>query len=171
MVVKFLREHAYASYILLTIRLFLGWKWMTSGWGKITSGKFDASGFLHGAVQKASGDRPAVQSWWADFISGFALPNVELFNLLVPWGEFLVGLGLLLGCLTTFAVLMGLVMNFSYMFSAAVSSNPQMVIAGMVILIAGMNAGKIGLDRWVIPYFRKQIQKKEEQENLPQSAQ
>jgi thiosulfate dehydrogenase [quinone] large subunit len=170
LVLKTLRENVFASYAFLAIRLFLGWKWMTSGWGKITSGKFDASGFLHGAVKKASGERPAVQSWWADFISDFALPNVGLFNVLVPWGELFVGLGLLLGCLTTVAALMGVIMNFSYLFSGTISTNPQMVIAGIIVLVAGLNAGKIGLDRWVIPFLRKKIQKKEEQESLPQSA-
>jgi thiosulfate dehydrogenase [quinone] large subunit len=48
--------------------------------------------------------------------------------MLVPWGEFLVGLGLILGSLTTFAVLMGVVMNFSYMLSGTTSTNPQMVL-------------------------------------------
>jgi len=133
---------------------------LEAGWKKIIGGDFDASGFLQGALKKASGDHPAVQSWWSGFIDGFALPNVGLFNILVPWGEFLVGLGLILGCFTTFAALMGMVMNFSYLFSGTTSTNPQMVLFGMIILVAGINAGKIGLDRWIIPFINKQILKK-----------
>ena len=170
MVIKFLGENVYASYVLLVFRLYLGWSWIQAGWGKISGGDFDATGFLKGALKKSSGDHPAVQSWWADFIESFTLPNVEIFNMLVPWGEFLVGLGLVLGSFTTFAVLMGLVMNFSYMFSGTTSTNPQMVLIGMFIIVAGFNAGKIGLDRWIIPFFNIQILKKEEQGNLPQSA-
>ncbi len=60
--------------------------------------------------------------------------------------------------------------NFSYLFSGTTSTNPQMLLFGMIILIAGLNAGKIGLDRWIIPFINKQILKKEEQDNLPQSA-
>ncbi|NSL52390.1 DoxX family protein [Calidifontibacillus erzurumensis] len=170
MVINFLRENVYASYAFLVMRLYLGWTWLEAGWKKIIGGDFDASGFLQGALKKASGDHPAVQSWWAGFIDSFALPNVGLFNILVPWGEFLVGLGLILGCFTTFAALMGMVMNFSYLFSGTTSTNPQMVLFGMIILVAGINAGKIGLDRWIIPFINKQILKKGEQDNLPQSA-
>jgi thiosulfate dehydrogenase (quinone) large subunit len=79
-------------------------------------------------------------------------------------------LGLFLGIFTTFSVLMGLVINFAYMFSGTTSTNPQMVLIGMFIIVSGFNAGKIGLDRWVIPFINKQILKKEEQGNFHQSA-
>jgi thiosulfate dehydrogenase [quinone] large subunit len=115
-----------------------------------------------GAVQKATGERPSVQGWWADFLSGFAIPNVELFNDLVPWGEFLVGIGLLLGCLTTFAALMGVIMNFAFLFSGTISTNPQMVLLTMFILVTGANAGKFGLDYYVLPYIRKLMKKEKE---------
>lgn len=170
MFIQFLRKHTFSAYGLLVLRLYLGWSWMEAGWGKIAEGNFDASGFLSGALKKANGEHPAVQGWWANFIEGVALPNVELFNTLVPWGEFLVGLGLVLGTFTTLAAFMGLIMNFSYLFSGTTSTNPQMVLFGVIVLVAGLNAGKIGLDRWVIPFMRKLLQSKQEQENLAQSA-
>ncbi|GGK27753.1 hypothetical protein GCM10010965_20740 [Caldalkalibacillus thermarum] len=157
MFVKFLRESAVAAWLLLIARLWLGWKWLKAGWGKVT-GEFDASGYLQGAIAKASGDNPVVQEWWANFLSGFALPNVQLFNFLVAWGELLVGLGLILGTFTTFATLMGVVMNFAFLFSGTISTNPNMVLVAIFILVAGANAGKIGLDRWVIPYIRQGVQ-------------
>jgi thiosulfate dehydrogenase [quinone] large subunit len=163
MFVKILRENVYVSYLLTVFRLYIGWKWLHAGWGKITGG-FDASGFLKGAVKKAVGENPAVQPWWAEFLNGFAIPNVEVFNVLVPWGEFLVGLGLILGVFTSIVTLMGLVMNFAYMFSGTTSTNPQMVLIEIFILVAGFNAAKIGLDYWIIPFLRKQILRKEEQE-------
>ena len=156
MFVKFLRENAYASYSLTVFRLYLGFQWLIAGWGKI-SGGFDARGFLEGAVKKATGEHPAVQSWWAIFLNEHAIPNVELFNVLVPWGEFLVGLGLILGAFTTFAALMGVVMNFAYMFSGTTSTNPQMLLIGIFILVAGFNASKVGLDRWIILFIRGKI--------------
>jgi thiosulfate dehydrogenase [quinone] large subunit len=39
-----------------------------------------------------------------------------------------------------------------------------MVLVEIFILIAGFNAAKIGLDYWIIPFLRKQILRKEEQE-------
>ena len=82
-------------------------------------------------------------------------PNAHLFNVLVPWGEFHVDLGLILGCLTTSAAFFRLVMNFSYVFAGTVSSNPLDILLGVIILAAGFNVGRIGLDRWVVPYVRK----------------
>lgn len=161
MFVNFLRTNRVASIFLTFLRVYLGFQWMTHGYEKLTSGGFDASGFLKGAIANSSGEHPAVQSWWASFLDSFALPNVELFNVLIPWGEFLVGVALLLGVFTTFAMLMGLTMNFAFLFSGTTSTNPQMVFLGLFILIAGYNAGKYGLDHWVIPFIQTKILKKD----------
>ncbi|MCF6137397.1 DoxX family protein [Pseudalkalibacillus berkeleyi] len=142
-----LRNHTIASYLLTIIRIYLGFLWLSASWGKIT-GSFDASGYLKGALANAKGEHPAVLPWWADFIEQVALPNVSIINILVPWGEFLVGVGLILGLFTSLSILMGLLMNFSYMFSGSAGQNPLMVILGFITLVAGYNAAKIGLDRW-----------------------
>ncbi|MHC0037965.1 DoxX family membrane protein [Pseudoneobacillus sp. C159] len=87
------------------------------------------------------------------------IPNADLFNVLIPWGEFLVGLGLILGCLTTAAAFFAVVMNFSFMLSGTVSHNPTDIIMGMLIMVAGYNAGVYGLDRYVVPFFKKRFSK------------
>ena len=104
------------------------------------------------------------------FLKHFALPNAHLFNVLVPYGEFLVGLGLILGCLTTAAAFFGLVMNFSYVFAGTVSSNPLDILLGVIILASGFNAGRIGLDNWVIPFVRKFAGKENNNISMKQSA-
>jgi thiosulfate dehydrogenase (quinone) large subunit len=168
MFIQFLKENRYVSLLLTILRLYLGWQWLHAGWGKISSGTFDATGFLYGAVKNMSGEHPSVQPWWGNFLKEVALPYVDLFNVLVPWGEFFVGLGLILGIFTSFSILMGLTMNFAYMFSGTTSTNPQMVLIGIFILIAGVNAGKIGLDHWFIPFFRRMLFKNTEKE-FPQN--
>lgn len=170
MFIKLLRENRFVSLLLTVFRVYLGWEWLNAGWGKISSGKFDASGFLNGALKQVSGEHPAVKPWWGNFLKEVALPYVDLFNVLVPWGEFLVGLGLILGIFTSFSILMGLTMNFAYMFSGTTSTNPQMVFLGIFILVAGMNAGKIGMDRWLIPVLGKLINKRDGNEQISQSA-
>ncbi|MCF6093664.1 DoxX family protein [Microaerobacter geothermalis] len=157
MVVKWLRENVYAAGILTIIRLYLGWTWMSAGWGKLTGEKpFSAAGFLTRAAENpvVSHDQVVYPTYNA-FIKGFALPNVELFNFLIPWGEFLVGLGLILGTLTTAAIFFGMMMNFAFMFAGTVSSNPWMILLSIFIIVAGANAGKFGLDYYVLPYVRK----------------
>ncbi|KKO55083.1 DoxX family protein [Paenibacillus sp. DMB20] len=150
---QWLRENKFAMWLLTFLRVYIGYEWMVAGWGKLTGG-FDAAGFLQGAIGKATGDHPAVQGWWAAFLENVALPGVNIFNILVPLGEFLVGVGLILGTFTTFAALMGLVMNAAFLFSGTVSTNAQMLLLEVLIIVAAANAGKIGLDRYLLPYLR-----------------
>jgi len=158
---NFLRTNKYASYLLTIIRLYLGYSWFTAGLHKITGG-FDASGYLKGSIANPvkGPDGNLVYGWWVSFLENVALPNIEIFNVLVPWGETLIGLGLLLGCLTTTAMFFGLFMNFSFFLSGTVSHNPTDIFLGFIILVAGFNAGKIGLDRWVVPYLRSRFTRK-----------
>ncbi|MGG0720588.1 Crp/Fnr family transcriptional regulator, partial [Robertmurraya massiliosenegalensis] len=44
---KLLRENNIVAGILTVVRIYLGWAWMSAGWGKLTGG-FDAAGFLKG---------------------------------------------------------------------------------------------------------------------------
>ncbi|KHE71429.1 TQO small subunit DoxD, partial [Halobacillus sp. BBL2006] len=113
--------------------------------------------FLNGAIAKAEGAHPAVQNWWAAFLETVALPNHELFTFVVMWGEIFVGLGLMLGLLTNAAALGGIIMNFAFLFSGTTSTNPQMVLLTIFILVAGVNAGRFGLDRWAMPLLQKQV--------------
>jgi thiosulfate dehydrogenase (quinone) large subunit len=150
MIVKFLRESITSAVILLLIRLYWGYSWLTSGWGKLSGGGFDASGFLKGAVANpVKGPNGIVYGWWTSFLEGFALPNAGIFNFLIPWGEFLVGLGLILGCLTTAAAFFGVLMNFSFLLSGTISHNPTDILMGILILVAGYNAGRFGLDYFI----------------------
>ncbi|MNN00774.1 hypothetical protein D3C81_1133760 [compost metagenome] len=158
---NFLRTNKVAMWFLTFIRIYLGYKWITAGWHKLTGG-FDAAGFLQGAIAKSTGEAPTVQAWWGTFLEHVALPNVGIFNYLIPLGEFLVGLGLILGTFTTFAALMGLVMNAAFLFSGTVSTNAQMLLLEVLIVVAAANAGKIGLDYYVLPYLRGLFHKKDE---------
>jgi thiosulfate dehydrogenase (quinone) large subunit len=156
----FLRENKISAAILTIIRLYLGYAWFTAGFHKITGG-FDAAGFLKGAIAKpvTGPDGNMVYGWYVNFLESFALPNIDVFNFIIPWGETLVGLGLMLGCLTTAAMFFGLVMNFSFFIAGTVSHNPTDIFLGFIILTAGYNAGKFGLDYWVVPFINKTVGK------------
>lgn len=159
MINDLLRNNKVAAGVLTFVRLYLGYVWLTSGIGKLTGG-FEVQGFLQGAIGKAEGAHPAVQSWWAVFLEQVALPNHELFAFLVMWGEVLVGLALILGLFTNLAALGGIMMNFSFLLSGTTSTNPQMAILTIFLLVAGANAGRYGLDRWVLPYLMKKTEQK-----------
>ena len=155
---NFLRENKISAAILTIIRLYLGYSWFTAGFHKLT-GSFDAAGFLKGVTANPvkGPDGSLVYGWYVEFLNNFALPNVDIFNTIVPWGETLIGLGLLLGCLTTAAMFFGLMMNFAFFLAGTVSHIPTDLFLGAIILFAGVNAGQFGLDRWVVPYIRKTV--------------
>jgi thiosulfate dehydrogenase (quinone) large subunit len=162
MLVNFLRTNKLAAALFTVLRIYLGYTWLTAGWGKITGG-FDATGFLNNAAANpVMGPDGIVYGGWVTFLKSFAIPNAEIFNVLIPWGEFLVGLGLILGCLTTAAAFFAVVMNFSFLLSGTVSHNPTDILMGVLIMVAGYNAGVYGLDRFVVPFFKKRFGKEVE---------
>ncbi len=147
--------------IWLVLRFWLGYTWLTAGWGKAFGDRAPAwvgdqagtavTGFLKGALAKSTGERPLVPAWYADFVREAALPNATAFSYLVAYGEVLVGLGLLVGLLTRFAALMGVMMNLAYLFAGTISPNPQMLVAEGALVFAGTAAGYYGLDRYLLP--------------------
>lgn len=157
MIVNWLRQSKTASGILTVLRLYLSYVWLTAGLHKLLSGGFDASGFLKGAIANPvkGPDGTVVFGWYISFLKHVAMPNAHILNTIIPLGEFLVGLGLLLGCLTSAAMFFGLLMNFSYLFAGAISSNPLDILLGVIILFAGINAGRVGLDGLMIPFIKK----------------
>ncbi|WP_168120645.1 DoxX family protein [Paenibacillus sp. HB172176] len=159
--VTWIRENRIAAGLLLVLRFYLGWKWLDAGWHKLTGG-FDAAGFLKGAIEKPVADHATgdlIYPTFTAFLKHFALPNVKLFNILIPLGEFLIGVGLILGCLTAAAAFFGLLMNFMFLFAGTISTNPWMILLGLFIVVAGANAGKFGADFYVLPFLKNTLAK------------
>lgn len=158
---NFLRNNVYAAGILTFLRVYVGWKWLSAGWGKVTGEPFNAGGYLNGSLNNpVMNGEELMYPTYVSFLENVAIPNADLFSFMVAWGEVLVGIGLILGVFTTAAAFFGVMMNFSFMFAGTVSSNPWLVLISMFILAAGANAGRFGGDRWVLPYLKQMIFKK-----------
>jgi thiosulfate dehydrogenase [quinone] large subunit len=71
----------------------------------------------------------------------------------VSAGEFLVGLGLIVGLFTGIAAFFGGLMNANYLLAGTVSVNPLFFILATWLVLAWRIAGYYGLDRWVLPAF------------------
>src|SRR5947209_7074546 len=145
-----------SSFLWFVVRMYVGAEWLLAGWEKIispawgTSGKALA-GFAAGALAKSSGANPAVQGWYAWFLQHIVLPNAGLFSFLVTWGEFAVGLGILLGILTGIAAGFGVLMNLNYLLSGTVSVNPILGMLSLFLCFSWRVCGWIGFDRWLLP--------------------
>jgi thiosulfate dehydrogenase (quinone) large subunit len=145
------------AWLWLILRLYAGWQWSQAGWEKLhdplwTGGKAGTAltGFVTSALTKASGDHPDVQSWYAWFLQNVVLPNAHVWSFLVSWGEFLVGVALILGIFTGIAALFGGFMNMNYLLAGTVSTNPILFLVAMLLILAWKTAGWWGLDRWVL---------------------
>lgn len=148
------------SWVWLLLRIYVGWEWLIAGWGKINNPVWVGpkagvaiTGFLNGSLAKTTGAHPQVAGWYANFIKTIALPNAEIFSYMVSFGELFVGLGLILGAFTVTAAFFGAFMNMNYLYAGTVSTNPTLLIFQIFIMLAGKNAGKIGLDRFLSPWI------------------
>ena len=159
-VARFLFADTRLAPVWLVIRVYLGYLWLVAGYEKLTdpSGVWVGSkagaavaGFAQGAIQQTTGEHPQVTGWYAAFLKDVVLPNAALFSYLVTFGEFLVGVALILGLFTGIAAFFGGFMNASYIFAGVAGANPLMFILATWIVLAWRVAGYLGLDRWVLP--------------------
>lgn len=144
------------------VRLYVGWEWLSAGYAKLSNPLWfgpDAgaplAGFLNGAIAKTGGLHPDVYMWYASFLNNVVLPHAHLWSYFVSCGEFLVGVGLLLGFLTGVSACFGAFMNLNYMLAGTVSVNPTFYTLGILLMLSWKVSGLIGLDRFVLPYIRQ----------------
>jgi thiosulfate dehydrogenase (quinone) large subunit len=153
---RLLRESKVSASMLVVLRLILGFSFLKAGFDHLTVGIFDASGFIKAAianpVEGPNGD--ILYSWYVLILKFVVLPNVDVFNTIIPTGEFLIGIGLIFGTFTTAMAFFALVLNFSYVLAGNISSNPLDILMGIIILCSGCNAGRFGLDRWGTHYIQ-----------------
>lgn len=157
-VTKFLYASKWMAPIYLIIRVYLGWAWLTAGWGKVTNPAWvgaDAGtavgGYLRGALGRATGDSPTVAGWYAWMIEHLFLPVAPLMSYLVAFGEVIIGIALILGLLTGAAAFFGGLMNVAFMFAGTLSTNPLLFVLATWLVLAWRVAGWYGLDRWILP--------------------
>lgn len=142
-------ENRWVAMIWGALRIWLGVQWLQAGLGKL--GAFDATGFLTGTIAKAGGEAPIVQGWYAGFVETVALPNVTLFNVLIPWGEILIGVGLILGALTIPALIAGAFMNLNFLLAGTISTNPILLTVAVILLFVVKGTAYYGVDRFLVP--------------------
>ncbi len=153
-----------AAVLWTLVRLYLGLQWIQAGWHKI--GGFDASGFIKGAIGKATGDHPSVQGWYATFLENVALPNIGIFNFLVAWGELFIGIGLILGMFTTAALYAGAFMNLNFMLAGTTSTNPILYTLAIILLVMSTATYRYGIDYYLLSKFKiNNFMKKRQEED------
>jgi thiosulfate dehydrogenase [quinone] large subunit len=151
--------------IWLVVRLFVGYQWITSGWGKLNSadwmsGGVALKGFWERAVAIPAQGRPVITfDWYRSFLS-FLLDGGHYvwFAKLITFGEMLIGLALILGAFVGIAAFFGGFMNFYFLMAGTASTNPVLLVLSILMVIAWRIAGYYGLDRWILPALARHLE-------------
>jgi thiosulfate dehydrogenase [quinone] large subunit len=157
---RFLFQDTRASWLWLVVRVFVGFEWLESGWGKFNNPAWmDGSGrgisaFWQRAVAvpEPPATAPITYDWYRAFLQFLIDANAApWFSYVIVFGELLVGLGLIAGAFVGLAATGGLVMNMSFMLAGTTSTNPLMALLAILLVLAWKNAGYLGLDRFLLP--------------------
>ncbi|MFN2135984.1 MAG: DoxX family protein [Candidatus Promineifilaceae bacterium] len=145
------------AWLWLIIRVYLGYSWLSSGWGKFTNpawaGGEPLRGFWTNAVSIPEGGRPPITfDWYRGFIQMMLDAQAYTwFADVIMYGEILVGIALILGAFTGIAAFGGSFMNLNFIMAGSASSNGLMLLLSVLIILAWKVAGWYGLDRWLLP--------------------
>jgi len=157
-VARFLFQSTVASYVWLIVRVFVGYQFLTSGWGKFNNPKWTQTGeALQGfwvsatKIPEAPAKAAITFDWYRSFLQ-YLLDNQAYtwFSKLIVAGELLIGIALILGIFTGIAAFFGGLMNFNFMMAGSASSNPLLFAMAIGLVLAWKVAGHYGLDAIVL---------------------
>jgi thiosulfate dehydrogenase [quinone] large subunit len=147
------------AWLWAIVRIYVGYEWLEAGWHKITgTGWIDGGAALKGfwtrivAVPAAPAKPPITYDWYRAFIQ-FMLDNgwYSWFASLVAFGEFLIGVALIVGAFVGIAAFFGALMNWNFIMAGSASTNPVLLMLGIFLILAWKVAGWYGLDRYLLP--------------------
>ncbi len=149
-----------AAWIWLPLRIWVGYQWISASLHKLGNPAWMQTGealkgFWTGAVAIPDGAKPAITfDWYRSFLQ--MMINAQAytwFAKVIAMGEFLVGLGLIVGAFVGIAAFFGALMNFNFMLAGSASTNPLLFAIAVGLILAWKVAGYIGADyfllRWI----------------------
>lgn len=155
---RLLLGNTYFALLWLPVRFFVGREWLTAGEEKLRSddwmdGGIALKGFWDRAVATPEPPaRPAITYGWFRDVLQYMLDHewYTWFAKVVAVGEFLVGLGLIVGALVGIAAFFGTVLNFNFQLAGTASTNPVLFGLGVLLVLGWKVGGYWGLDRWLL---------------------
>jgi len=146
------QAHSLSAWFVLALRLLFGYAFLAAGLDKVLVAGWSAQGYLANVAAVNENPLAGMFAWMAD-TAWF----VAFVDLAVPWGEVLIGLGLVVGLLVRLAAFWGAFMMAMFYFGnwsvehGIVNSDLAYVL--VFLAIAAFGAGRIlGLDAYVESY-------------------
>jgi thiosulfate dehydrogenase [quinone] large subunit len=156
---KFLSDPR-AAWLFLPLRIWLGYQWIDASLHKISNPAWVVTGealkgFWKNAVAIPATGRPAITFDWYRAFLQFMLDAQAYtwFAKLVAYGEFLIGIGLILGAFTGIAAFFGGLMNWNFMMAGSASTNPLLFVAAVAISLGWKVAGYVGADYFLLRFI------------------
>ncbi len=135
------KESAY----LLPLRIFIGIGWIRASLEKIIEvGWYDGSAlsdFLQAHLESGA----MVFPFYRSLVENIFLPNAFAMSWIIMIGQFLVGVAMLVGFFTNFALLWGLFMNLNFILAGEVNPSAFYVVIQLVLFVGNVGA-ILGLD-------------------------
>jgi len=151
---EFHNKKAIHLWPISLLRVYTGVFFLKFGWGKITNPNFaeGLAGFVSGNLDKAFG-------FMRPFLESVVLPNKGLFAVMVGWGEFLIGLALIVGLATRWASIAGALMVAAFWFTKGQgfldAMNHDAIWIMIFVVLATVHAGRAySLDQRLADRFR-----------------
>ncbi|MGQ3412104.1 DoxX family membrane protein [Natrinema sp. LN54] len=141
------RAHSLSAWFVLSLRLMMGYAFAYSGFTKLVAAEpFSAGGYVANVAATNGNPLASVFAWM-----GSTPWVVEFANVAVPWGELLIGLGLLVGAFVRLAAFFGAFMMLMFYFGnwdmAHGFINGDFAYMLVFLAVAAFGAGRIlGLD-------------------------
>jgi thiosulfate dehydrogenase [quinone] large subunit len=138
------RDSAY----LVPLRLFIGIGWVRAGLEKLIEVNWqNGSALVTFFNQQVSGGHVSFP-FYRNMIQGFFTPQALSLSWVIMIGQLLVGMAVMAGAFTNFALLCGVFMNFNFIFSGQVNPSAFYIVIQMALFMG--NAGAIiGIDQFL----------------------
>ena len=151
---EFHRKKPVHIWPITLLRIYTGVFFLKFGWGKITNPNFvdGLAGFVSGNLDNAFG-------FMRPFLESVVLSNKGVFAGMVGWGEFLIGIALILGLATRWASIAGALMVAAFWFTKGQgfldAQNHDAVWFVIFVVLAAVHAGRAhSLDQRLADRFR-----------------
>ena len=131
---------------LVLLRIWIGMTWLRAGWHKL----FAVGGWAD--TLRSSIERAGEPSWfYKPFLTHVVMPHPEVFAFLVSWGEFLVGVSLLLGTASRFGagVAMFLSLNYMLLQNRFFPGYDGTLFVAQLVLLLGASGRFLGIDGYL----------------------
>ena len=159
-IARFLFSDKRSSWIWLVLRVWLGIQWIDAAMHKINDPAWVTTGaalkgFWTGAVKIPETGRPAIAfDWYRDFLNMLLQSgSYTWFGKLVAYGEFLIGVALIVGAFVGVAAFFGAFMNWNFIMAGAASSNGLLLVLAVVLIMAWKVAGYVGADFFLLRWL------------------